>query len=227
MEIPRYYPYYKKALIATKHLAIEQLSLNQTQIENVKKSSSCGELHSAIGKDFWVVTKLTSTSRNGEFMEGTRLTITKQKVGHEFTIRTPALPRRYPEFNDEFNYLWGKLIEQAKKEELDIDAVSDLIIRFYFYWVNYGPLTRGTAALGLIVLMALFLSFDIEVEKVSKYYTQLDFESIIGGDVEVFLKEIKEWLYEERKFSNVLDNLPIVEEVISTPRKMIQILNFD
>jgi hypothetical protein len=130
-------------LNATKLLTIEQWALTEDVQEKVKNSKTCQELHTAMGKDFWVVTELTSTSRERKLMEGTRLTIQKNNLGYDFTIRTPALPRRYPEFHYEFNFLFDKLKNESRKDKIDIEIISDLILRIYFYWVNFGPLTRG------------------------------------------------------------------------------------
>lgn len=39
------------------------------------EAKSCEEVHTAMGRDFWVVTYCTSTEKKGEHLEGTRLTI--------------------------------------------------------------------------------------------------------------------------------------------------------
>ena len=36
-----------------------------------------------------------------------------------------------------------------------VDSLQTLILKLYFFWANYGALTRGTAALGFALLVAL------------------------------------------------------------------------
>lgn len=106
-----------------------------------------------------------------------------------------------------------------------MNRLSDLILRIYFYWVNFAPITRGTAAIGLIAMMALFLAIDIEVSSVCQEGVQLDFESIIGGDVEEFVSMVKKWLYPLRTKTDLMSKAPDVQSTITTPRKLIAILN--
>jgi hypothetical protein len=228
--VPRYYPYYNKGLKATKELVLDQWALTDEVRERVKASNSCAELHQAMGKDFWVVTYCYSTARPDEVLEGTRLTIIKSRTGegHEFTIRTPATPNRWVEFDREFNFLWNEIANEARLvlfHGKDRNRLVDLILRFYFYWVNFGPLTRGTAALGLIAMMALFLACNVEVLDIAQTGKQLDFESIIGGDPNVFVSEVREWLDPLCQESIIVKQAPSVAQIINTPRKMIEALN--
>jgi hypothetical protein len=155
--VPRYYPYCDKGLKATIELLLDQWALTDDVREKVKLATTPAELHNAMGKDFWVVTYCYSTAQPGKVLEGTRLTIIKSRAaeGHEFTIRTPATPNRWVEFDKEFNYLWDVITQEARLvlfHGQNRDRLTDLILRFYFYWVNFGPLTRGTAAIGLIAV---------------------------------------------------------------------------
>jgi hypothetical protein len=43
------------------------------------------------------------------------------------------------------------------------DRTSDLILTMTFYWYNFMPLSRGTAAVGYMALLAMFLAIDVEV----------------------------------------------------------------
>ena len=43
--------------------------------------------------------------------------------------------------------------------------VSDLILTMTFFWYNFMPLSRGTAAVGYMGLLAMFLAVDIEVQQ--------------------------------------------------------------
>lgn len=61
-------------------------------------------MFAAVGVDSFVVVPIHSLSRNGHSLEGTRLTITKQRDqqdAHEFSIRTPVTPARWEDFDKE------------------------------------------------------------------------------------------------------------------------------
>ena len=46
-------------------------------------------------------------------------------------------------------HVWKLLtLEARRKEGPDLDKFTDLALTFYFYYVNFGPLSRGTAATG-------------------------------------------------------------------------------
>ena len=55
-----------------------------------------------MGTDFWVVVPIASTMRDGEHLEGTRLTLVRlvdQPEAFELSIRTPVTPHRWHAFN--------------------------------------------------------------------------------------------------------------------------------
>lgn len=50
----------------------------------------------------------------------------------------------------EMSHVWKLLtLEARRKEGPDLDKFTELALTFYFYYVNFGPLSRGTAATGL------------------------------------------------------------------------------
>jgi hypothetical protein len=50
----------------------------------------------------------------------------------------------------EMSHVWKLLtLEARRKDGPDLDKFTELALTFYFYYVNFGPLSRGTAATGL------------------------------------------------------------------------------
>lgn len=223
-KVQRYYPYYEKGLNQVKNLLLK-MDLELECKNKINNSKDCEDLIDVIGSEFYVTTSVPKTSNKNEFLEGTRLNITKCKYGHKFSISTPAFPKRTQEFNQELNYLFNNLIEEGRKNIRNIDKISDLIIRIYFYNINCGFLSRGSAATSLMLLLALFCSFDIELLEIKQKNVQLDFEAIIGSDTESFVKYVKSWLYGFRKDVDMISGLCDMKKIIETPRKMLQLLN--
>jgi len=88
------------------------------------------------------------------------------------------------------------------------------------------PLSRGTAAVGYMTLIALFLSVGVEVvEDCTPLGIQVDWEGILRPTSKDFIETISKWLYPTRKPTNILDNMPSIAETFPTLRSMIEILN--
>ena len=65
----------------------------------------------------------------------------------------------------EMTHVWRLLtLEARRKPGPDVERFMDLALSFYFYWVNFGPLSRGTAACGYIAFFALMLSIGYEIQ---------------------------------------------------------------
>ena len=47
-------------------------------------------------------------------------------------------------------HAWKLLTNEARRKDgPDLDKFTELALTFYFYYVNFGPLSRGTAATGV------------------------------------------------------------------------------
>ena len=74
---------------------------------------------------------------------------------------------RWVEMDAEMSHVWRLLtIEARRKPAPDLDKFTELALSFYFYYVNFGPLSRGTAATGYIAFFALMLSIGYEVSNI-------------------------------------------------------------
>jgi len=115
-------------------------------------------------KDFYVVTPCHSTARPGAIMEGTRLTIQlANPEGYEYSIRTPGTPPRWVEYNQEMTHVWELLSDEASSPNPDMEKVADHILTLPFYWYNFMPLSRGTAAVGYMTMIAMFLAMGFQI----------------------------------------------------------------
>lgn len=145
--------------------------------------------------------------------------------GYEFTIRTPGTPSRWREYDEELRSLWGQLTEAYVQGEEDVDAISDLILSIFYYWVNFGPLSRGSAACGYVVVYGLFLAMGMRLSTGVAEGVQMDWEAILSPDPEAFLDSVRPWLYPAREAFSLGDDWPVVAEAIDTPRRAVQALN--
>ncbi|CAB1105083.1 unnamed protein product [Ectocarpus sp. CCAP 1310/34] len=245
LKVVRYYPYYTMALDLMKKLMCEQSSLSEeTKAAISHPNAGLAELHEAIGHDHWVVTPCQRSSlgpgSEGRIMEGTRLTIVANNPeGFEFTIRTPGTPERWRQYEHELRAVWGKLTaafcegdppaahcrgEEGEANNKD-DVVCDLILTMFYYWVNFGPLSRGSAACGYIVLSGLMAAAGWRLTEPLPVNVQMDWEAILRPNPEEFIKKAGPWLRRTRRREDVLEGVQPVPDAFPTPLEAIKALN--
>jgi len=199
--------------------------LNAADKKRVRNATSVEEMYNIIGEDFFVITPCHPRSFK-KTMEGTRLTIQKQKYGHLFTIRTPGTPDRWKQFDKEltkvFNELYAYSKNKSKKDDLEESVKLALI--WYFYWVNFGPLTRGTAATGGLMLHALVIANGYWISEPIPANCQIDWEAITTPTHTEFIKRVRGWL-KIVPLEQEINDIPKISEHVVTMRDMYMILN--
>ena len=167
----------------------------------------------------------------------TRLTIVANNPeGFEFTIRTPGTPTRWKQYDAELCAVWGKLTAavcenanpeecQGEAKEAKEDAVCDLILTMFYYWVNFGPLSRGSAACGYIVLSGLMAAAGWRLTELLPTNVQMDWEAILRPSPEAFIAKARPWLRRTRRREDVLEGVPSVPSAFPTALEAIKALN--
>jgi len=108
--------------------------------------------------------------------------------------------------------------------EEDVDLVADLILSIYYYWVNFGPLSRGSAACGLIVMSGLLLAVGMKITCPIKEGMQMDWEAILRPEVNDFLDQLRPWLYPSLEAFVMQEHWPVVTETLPNPRMSLRAL---
>jgi len=225
--VVRYSPMVEMSFPIMKEETINQRNLSENLKQQVREAKTLLELYEVIKRDYWIVTPCHSL-RTGKILDGTRLTLQCfPPDGVEFSIRTPGTPPRWVDYDLELKYIFDLLTEEIIKEQMNLDRVSDLILTLTFYWYNFMPLSRGTAACGYVGLVAMFLSIGIHISDLVPELVLVDWEGILRPKPQDFIDSISPWLYEQRQKINMteFDNLPDMYETIPTLRNMIEIMN--
>jgi len=231
VHVMRYSPMVKRALKVIKPLIVSSKTLSEETKKKIMETKDCYALYILLKRDFWVVTPCHSIARPGAIMEGTRLTIQyMHPEGVEFSIRTPGTPPRWVEYDYEMNFIFNQLSNKVKTAwrngtELDLDSCSDLILSLTFYWYNYMPLSRGTAAVGYICLLGMFLALGYEITEPVPKDQQVDWEGILRPTPQDFIDQLKDWMYPSRKEATWFDELGMVDDVFPTLRSRIEAMN--
>ena len=198
--------------------------------------------------DFWVIVPCFSEV-TGENMEGTRLTLQKyhegmqaknvsetDKVGFEFTIRTPSTPHRFKQFDEQFKKLWNDLREALEGRAGGRGGggktnVLRLGLKIFYYWVCFGPLTRGSAAVGYAALVSILRLGGYEIIGGMQDKVQLDWEAILSVRADTFVDAHIGWLeassieHREEEEEDEEDIAARISNALPTLRARLEALN--
>ncbi|XP_058069963.1 suppressor of RPS4-RLD 1 isoform X1 [Magnolia sinica] len=241
--VVRYFPNYQRTLSVAKTIIGERMYVNKAKggitflsedgkLQNIMRAESCSDLHSGVGEDFWVATTCNSTAFEGKHLEGTRITVQKTaERGFDFAIRTPCTPSRWDDYDAEMTIAWEALCnaycgEVYGSTDLNVlESVRDAILRMAYYWYNFMPLSRGSAAVGYVVLLGLFLAANMEVTESIPKGVQVDWEAILSPDPSVFVDSIKSWLYPSLKIKTLWKDYPDVASTFATTASIVSALS--
>lgn len=95
----------------------------------------------------------------------------------------------------------------------------------FYYWVNFGPLSRGSAACGYVVLSGLMAAAGWRLTEPLPRNIQMDWEAILRPNPEAFMAEARPWLKRSRRREDVLEGVPKVAFAIPTALEAIRALN--
>jgi hypothetical protein len=101
------------------------------------------------------------------------------------------------------------------------------VLRVCFYWYNFMPLTRGSAAIGHTTLMALLFAAGFEVTSQPPINSLIDWEAILTPTLEEYQLSMTAWLSPVLCRVSDLEQasaLPAVSNIIGTPRDMLACL---
>uniref|UniRef100_A0A0E0LGB9 Uncharacterized protein n=1 Tax=Oryza punctata TaxID=4537 RepID=A0A0E0LGB9_ORYPU len=127
-------------------------------------------------------------------------------------------------------------IEKLKKIEVASSCSELYHIVGETYWVstrcdsiafqgyNFMPLSRGSAAVGYVVLLGLFLAANMDVTASIPQGVQVDWEAILSQDPDTFVDKIKPWLYPSIKTSRNLKDYADVSVSFSTTGSVVAAL---
>eukprot|EP00261_Vitis_vinifera_P021485 XP_010652744.1 PREDICTED: suppressor of RPS4-RLD 1 isoform X3 [Vitis vinifera] len=243
-KVVRYFPNYQRTLDVAKTVMKEKRYVHNKaddimylsedgKLQEIMHAESCSDLYKIVGEDFWLATWCNSTAIEGKRLEGTRITLLKMgEHGFDFAIRTPCTPSRWDDFDTEMAVAWDALCNAYCGEKTYgstnfdmLENVRDAILRMTYYWYNFMPLSRGTAAVGFVVLLGLFLAANMEFTGSIPKDFQVDWEAILNLEPDSFLDSVKSWLYPSLKVTTSWKEYPDVASTFSTTGSVVAALS--
>jgi len=133
-------------------------------------------------------------------LDGTRLTVTEVAGvpgGVELSIRTPVTPARWATFAAELDAHFADLAAALARR--DAPAARAAGARLAYYWFNFMPLARGSASVGLTMLLAAGLAGGLPATSGAPEGGQVDWEAILSRTPAGFSRAVVPWLWPERE----------------------------
>ncbi|KAM1073773.1 hypothetical protein TB2_018419 [Malus domestica] len=242
-KVVRYFPNFKRTLEVTKAIMKERsyvynkvdnlIDLSRDgKLQDIMQAKSCTDLYRVVGEDFWLSTWCDSTAFEGRHLEGTRITLVKMGENkYDFAIRTPCTPSRWDEFDAEVAKAWEAICNAycgenyGSNEFTVLENVRDAILRMTYYWYNFMPLSRGSAAVGFVVMLGLFLAANMEFIGNIPQGLQVDWEAILNSDPDSFVNSMKTWLYPCLKSTTSWKDHPDVQSTLATTGSVVAALS--
>ncbi|XP_020586512.1 suppressor of RPS4-RLD 1 isoform X2 [Phalaenopsis equestris] len=201
-------------------------------LEKIAHVESCSDLYGIVGKSFWVATMCDSAAFEGKQLDGTQISIRRMgNKGFDFTIQTPSSSSRWEDYDTEMEAAWEELCtaycdELYGSNDLSLlENVKDAILRMTYYWLNFKPLTRGSAVVGLTVMLGLFIATNMEVTASIPPGVQVDWEALLSPNPQLFINTIKTWLYPSLRYSVAWKEYPDVASTFSTTGSAVSALS--
>lgn len=241
-KVVRYFPNYARTLDVAKTVmkdkkyvhnkADDIIDLSKDgKLQDIADAKTCDDLYKVVGEDFWLATWCNSTAFEGKQLEGTRITLVKMgESGYDFAIRTPCTPSRWDDFDAEMTMAWEALCNAYCGETYGstdfnvLENVREAILKMTYYWYNFMPLSRGSAVVGFVVLLGLFLAANMEFSGHIPQGLQVDWEAILNSDPHSFLDSVKSWLYPSLKVSTSWKEYPDVTSTFATTGSIVAAL---
>jgi tetratricopeptide (TPR) repeat protein len=223
-EVVRYFCFSRRSVAIMKELMKEQYP--HIDQDAIRGAETCQELWELVKHDFFVVTPCKSLAVPGRLLEGTRLTVqTAPPEGWEFSIRTPGTPDRWKQFDQELKHAFDELCKAATKPERDIDECTTWCLTLVYYWYVFMPLTRGSAACGIIMINAILLALGYRIGRPIPNGLQPDWEAILRPSPEEYVAMLRDWIFPYREAVDT--PLPATPQIFTSLRRMLEALNFD
>ena len=199
----------------------------------VAAASTPSDLLAALGRDAFITVPVAAVKTGGT-LDGTRLTIAQggDRVpdGVDLSIRTPVTPARWTAYAAELAPHFDDLVDSVASRDAVRGGAAALALAYY--WFNFMPLARGSAAVGFASLLGALLATGSPAASEPPPGVQIDWDAILVRSPGEFEAAVAPWLLcgERSALASAaavdVEALPDVGTVLSTTRARIAALNW-
>jgi len=188
-KVCKYYSYTRRLLEKARTLVLDQYVLTPYMAAQVASANTPEDLIRATKLSAIMVTVPIMCRAAQGALEGTRITASlDEERGPSFEIRIPGTPERYTAFEPHLQRAFEGCRHSTATPHpggsLDEDEV---VAEYYRLWINLQPVSRGSAILGLIAVIAIYLARGQAFDELTEVGRQPDWEGLLW-DGEDFVK---------------------------------------
>ena len=225
----RYFPYFNSVYNLLKFLIPMQVKLSNDQVYQIITANTLHEVFTALGSDVTVLSPCFSSLSPGRVMDGSRINLyySQEEVGYMLEVSTSAVAPRWELFNLELRSAFQNITDKGPGVVTRGDALK-LSLTFGYYWFQFMPLSRGSAAIGIQTIHSILLAFGYEYRGSVPKGVQIDWEAMVSSRPGDFIKSLSSWLkpeYLEELGFDVAEDIPSVEQNIVSLRDMFSMVN--
>ena len=225
----RYFPYFNSVFNLLKFLLPLQEKLSDEQVYKVITAKTLHEVYSVIGSAISVLSPCFSSSSPGTVLDGSRVNLyhSREEAGYMLEISTSAVAHRWKQFDLELQSAFQNITFQGPGVVTRRDALR-LSLTMAYYWFQFMPLSRGSAAIGVQTISSVLLAFGYEYRGSIPRGVQIDWEAMVRSGPGEFIEALSSWLKPdslEETGANALEAIPGVEQNIVSLRDLFSIVN--
>ena len=182
--VPKYAAYRDRCLDLLKDHLPRQYIMTDEQIEQLETVGNIKTLYQVFGFNIQVITRLSD--QKSCLAEGTRIVVSSSDGGKTvvLAIRTASTPRR--------TSCYTKLLRKYVRKWKSSGTLKSAL-QCYYYFANFQPLTRGSAACSLTTLQGMVYTNRRQVISLPDGI-QLDWEAILNPSFNSFISDVMMWL---------------------------------
>lgn len=196
-------------------IATSEYNRTGIDVSKVRKAETIEELFVAMrAKNFIVVSDVQrkegddDDDGDDEALPGIVFALIKSREyqsGWEYGINIPNTLPRFRQYEREVHFAFERMtasllryaIQDDDDDSSDDDNAHQVLLsalELFYFWANFGALTRGTSATGYAIITSTMLSIGYDVEKHLPQGMQLDWEAFYAIDAVTYSTEIIRYL---------------------------------
>eukprot|EP00118_Oscarella_pearsei_P002428 m.10543 g.10543 ORF g.10543 m.10543 type:complete len:801 (+) comp22403_c0_seq1:97-2499(+) len=125
---------------------------------------------------------------------------------------------------EELKWLWNEFTKEAVKKERDAETLWNHAVFMVYYFINLFPLTRGTTASAVGVLLGMLASVGLEVTEPIPEEKMFDMEAWLALSADKFLSRMTA-MFNLTKSTVPLHSMPSVKDTLPSLRYSLEMLN--
>ncbi len=233
--------YFERVFARMKQLVATQCYVRD--IGRVQAATELQHLRSEADGDFCVTERIACLQPDFSSAADVQAEVTLEGMGITLmelepplcllAVGTPSTPERWARYDAILTAIWRKILVALQRlpqgaagaSALDQAQFHELVLVWYYYLTNMGPLSHASPLAALACVHALCLAADMPIAATSPTGIVLEWEAWLCVSPSQFVRTMQGHHFPQCTSRQDLDELPLVEAVLPTFRTAFEILH--